>query len=316
MGMTRHPHGVSSFGIPVLGGVGDLITTGNVWFVDSGSGSDSNKGTDKDHAFATLDYAIGKCTASQGDTIIVMEGHAETVTTQIAADVAGINIIGLGHGGNRPTFTINAAIWGMYVTADDVFVHNLVFKTGSSATALTSLICNRSADDNTFHKCRFEMPYDCYHLVRLGATVATHNIKLIECEFENTVTTNASAHPQNAVLIRGGSGIETDVTLDGCRFLDMEAYKTEGWDECIKVGGIGDVIVKDCIFNCRGVAVTARSAAVSPQLSLIDCRGISTSSNTAYGSIFQATYANTVETYAISAVNKKALAAGGATESG
>ena len=60
--------------------------------------------------YNTVDDAIGACTAGQGDIIYVCEGHTETVTaTSIAHDVAGISVIGLGSGQNRPTFTFGAA---------------------------------------------------------------------------------------------------------------------------------------------------------------------------------------------------------------
>jgi hypothetical protein len=68
--------------------------------------------------FATVDAAIGACTASAGDTIFVMPGHTETVTaTSIAHDVAGVNIIGLGQGDFRPTFTFGAAAATITVSA-------------------------------------------------------------------------------------------------------------------------------------------------------------------------------------------------------
>lgn len=68
--------------------------------------------------FATVDAAIGECTANAGDTIFVLPGHTETVTaTNIAHDVAGVAIIGLGNADNRPTFTFGAAAATITVSA-------------------------------------------------------------------------------------------------------------------------------------------------------------------------------------------------------
>lgn len=68
--------------------------------------------------FVTVDAAIGECTANAGDVIYVMPGHSETVTaTSIALDVAGVTIIGLGTGLNRPTFTFGAAAATITVSA-------------------------------------------------------------------------------------------------------------------------------------------------------------------------------------------------------
>lgn len=67
--------------------------------------------------FATVDAAIGACTANAGDTIYVLPGHTETVTaTSIALDVAGVQVIGLGSGSALPTFTFGAAAATITVT--------------------------------------------------------------------------------------------------------------------------------------------------------------------------------------------------------
>lgn len=109
MSITNFPNGVSSFGIPVLGS-GEVFTTGNVFFVDSGSGSNGNSGTEPAQPFASVDYAVGRCTVNNGDKIVVMPGHTETVTaTSIALDVAGISIVCIGNGTDQPTFTYSAA---------------------------------------------------------------------------------------------------------------------------------------------------------------------------------------------------------------
>ena len=109
---------------------------GNLWFVDSGcsTGADSDGyGQSPDAAFLTLDYAIGKCTANNGDLIIVLPGHAETYSTtgaKVIADVAGITIIGQGQGADRPTFTFShtGATWT--ISAASVKLDNLLFVTG------------------------------------------------------------------------------------------------------------------------------------------------------------------------------------------
>jgi hypothetical protein len=98
---------VYSQGAPVV-----PFTTGTVRYVGSAvtGASDNNSGTDASKPMSTVDAAIGKCTANVGDVIVLMPGHAETVTsTSLALDVAGVTIVGLGTGLNRPTFTYGAA---------------------------------------------------------------------------------------------------------------------------------------------------------------------------------------------------------------
>lgn len=108
---TNYPNGVSSFGMPVFPGL--PASTGSVFFVcnaTGANGSNGNAGTSPLQPLATVDYAFGLCTPNKGDLIVVMPGHAETVTaTSIAHDVAGVRVVGLGIGNLRPTFTFGAA---------------------------------------------------------------------------------------------------------------------------------------------------------------------------------------------------------------
>jgi len=124
-------------GMPLIGG--GYITSGTVYFVDSSTGSNGNSGVDKDHPFADLDYAIGRCTTDKYDVIFLMPGHAENVVSaaDINCDVSGVSIIGLGNGANRPTLTFTTATTAtIAIGADDVKMQNLVIDlTGIDAVA-------------------------------------------------------------------------------------------------------------------------------------------------------------------------------------
>ena len=116
--------GITIRGVPILN-----THAGNIFWVDSGAGSDAYNGT-RNFPFATIDYAIGRCTANNGDIILVKPGHAETITTAgaIAVDVAGISIIGLGSGADRPIITFgstdNSA--SVAITAASVTIENII----------------------------------------------------------------------------------------------------------------------------------------------------------------------------------------------
>jgi len=288
-------------GIPVIG---PHMTTGQIYFVDSGTGSDSNSGLNEKAPLATWDAAINKCTANQGDVIYLFPGHAETITSAIAMDVAGVTVVGLGNGDNRPSITVNGAFRGVKITGDDTMITNVRFLAGSSITAAASLMYI-DASDVEISKCRFEMAYDMYHqfVTRTG-----DNIKVLDCEFENTVTTSASAHPQRAVLNRGA----TNVLVKGCRFRDVGAKKAERWRACVSGGPLASSLcVEDCTFICRGVATNTRSAAASdgtgtqsPTMATLYCRAISPSANTAVGALFTPTCQYIIESYNVAAVNK------------
>ncbi len=120
-----------------LGGIWTVIdkslTTGNIFWVDSGSGTGSNNvgfGQNPDKPFLTWDYAVGKCTVNNGDLIYLMAGHAETLTAAgaVALDVAGVTTIGLGEGADRPTFTFSSTdnTASVLITAASNKVKNIV----------------------------------------------------------------------------------------------------------------------------------------------------------------------------------------------
>lgn len=126
-------NGVTIRGLPVL-----QTYSGHVYWVSNAStanvtgtrtGSNGNDGTFSS-PFATIDYAVGRCTASRGDIIIVKPGHAETISsaTVLLLDVAGIAIIGLGVGSLRPRLTFTTATTAnIPVTAANCAIKNLLF---------------------------------------------------------------------------------------------------------------------------------------------------------------------------------------------
>ena len=131
----------------VFTAVTEQSSTGNIWWVDSGAtsgGADAaGYGRSPASPFLTLDYAIGKCTASNGDVIYVMPGHAESIigASTLTLDVAGVKIIGLGSGLSIPTFTYTTAETATFnITAANCHVENLYLYanyTGGVAAGIT-----------------------------------------------------------------------------------------------------------------------------------------------------------------------------------
>lgn len=129
----------------------------NVIWVSSGKGSTTNPGT-RTRPVADLDSAINLCTANQGDLIVVMENHSETLTaaSAVTVDKAGIRIVGLGNAGQRPNFLMDAAAATVVVSAADVVIENLEFTAGFAdvvtaidVTAADVAIVNCEFSDNT-----------------------------------------------------------------------------------------------------------------------------------------------------------------------
>jgi hypothetical protein len=84
MGLTNFPFGITSFGIPVLGGIGGLPFTGNWWFVDPTGGLDGNSGTSPSQALATLYQAVNKATDQNNDVIVLVGNGLSTGTARLS----------------------------------------------------------------------------------------------------------------------------------------------------------------------------------------------------------------------------------------
>ncbi len=131
-----------------------MLTTGNIFWVNSATGVDgAGYGQNPDAPFATLDYAVGKCTANKGDIICLMPGHDETYSTtgtKVTMDVAGVRVIGLGQGADRPTFTFShtGATW--LVSANGCSVENCLFVTGVDSVTTYGTV---SGADFTLKNC-------------------------------------------------------------------------------------------------------------------------------------------------------------------
>lgn len=140
-------------GTPLVGRLRDILDnveggrTGSTFFVHSGTGSSSNTGKTASRPKATISQALALCTANKGDVVIVMPGHAETVSAAagIAVDVAGVSIIGRGTGSLRPTVTFDTVVGAdLDVDAANVTIENFLFLGGIDA--LTGPIDINAAD--------------------------------------------------------------------------------------------------------------------------------------------------------------------------
>lgn len=194
--------GVNIRGVPILN-----TYPGVVYWVDSVYGSNGNTKGTFDRPFATIDYAIGRCTASRNDVILVKPGHSETISAAagIAADVIGVTILGLGNGTLRPIVTFSATASTFTVTAANVTIANIQFQnaidslvsgipitaagcsiTGCAFTqptitndALMWILTTTAADDlivqgNTFRQSNAG-PTECIRLVGADRAMITDN---------------------------------------------------------------------------------------------------------------------------------------------
>lgn len=130
---------------------------GNVFWVDSASGTDgAGYGRNPEAPTDTLSYALGLATANQDNVIYLAPGHAEAFTAAAALTVskAGVRIIGIGNGAERPTFTWStSAAAQMIVSGANITFKNIIFDfTGIDAVVAAISV---TGADVAFEDCLF-----------------------------------------------------------------------------------------------------------------------------------------------------------------
>ena len=84
MTLTNFPNGITSFGVPVMGGIGGIPFSGNYFFVDFETGADGNIGT-PENPLKTLAGAHDRCTAGNNDVVVIVGDGAATATQRLSA---------------------------------------------------------------------------------------------------------------------------------------------------------------------------------------------------------------------------------------
>ena len=241
--------GIAINGVPL-----GLIHPGKVFWVSNATAASQLKGVRPGsdtgitpgtftRPFATVDYAIGRCTASRGDVIVVKPGHAETLATAaaITSDVAGVAIVGLGTGSARPTFTFNAAGSTWSITAANLSFYNLLFVGSLLDPGVTTLLdVAGTADGLTFDN--IEMKDASATLTYIaGMTLATG--------VDNLTITNSKFRCEGTEL----TSFITGVAHDGL-YISNSSFMMNGVQDTLTgiiatSGNATNVVIKDSYFR-------------------------------------------------------------------
>jgi hypothetical protein len=190
-----------------------------VRYVDSATGNDSATGLNREQPLATLAAAVSA--ASAGDIIVLMDGHAETLTSQQNVATQLI-IVGEGSSSGKPTvkLTMNASSAAtLYVTADGTEIRNIWFEEHAQANDQSHL--NVAAASCKIQGCYFEGDENSNaELLYLGS--GCNDTMIRNCTMVSTAT-SVTDPPENA--FRAGAAI-SDLDIDG---LTIDGG-TVGWD--------------------------------------------------------------------------------------
>lgn len=208
-GVTPFPGGVSSFGVPVLPGIGNSIYSGNVFWVDSTSTqkADGAGGGTYDQPFATINFASTQCTANNSDVILVKPGHIETVIAAAGLDfnIAGITVIGLGNGSDRPTIRFTTATTAdMDIDASNITMINFIFE---ARVELLAAPIDVNATDTTFINIETRDVTSVGSCTNFIVCDANADRLLIDGHRHIGTSTAGTGHPISVVSLTGGDDI-------------------------------------------------------------------------------------------------------------
>jgi hypothetical protein len=259
MPVSNYPNGFAN-GITVRGMPLLNSYPGNVFWVSSVGGSDSGKGT-FDRPFSTIDYAIGRCTASKGDVIMVKAGHTETISAAagIAVDVTGVAIVGMGTGTLRPTINFTATTSTLTMSAASCTLYNILLTGGIDAVVSPVVV---SASDCAIIQCEYrDVTGQCTDGIL--TTAGASRLLIDGCRHDGDTAAGTNA----AIAIVGGDGIVIrNFRIDG-------NFAVGGID--IRTTATTDLEVSDGKFRTRNAAdifivdtITASTGTIGPNLFL------------------------------------------------
>ncbi|MBI3936776.1 MAG: hypothetical protein HY323_07345 [Betaproteobacteria bacterium] len=237
-------------GVYTIASVTDV--PGKIFYVD---GNHANKGDTVGHGrspdlpFATLAYAFSSdlLTAGQRDVVLVAPGHSETLTAAIAADIAGVRVIGSGDGSDRPQITLNGNVDGVSITAANIVFKNFLFNEATAAHAATGL-ANIAAADVLFDECEFNQ--GASDLLGVTLTAAAERVRFRRCIWR--VTANG---PDCGVKIEG---VIDNPVVEDCLFVGSDG--TNPYDDgCINNDSVAttNLNIRHCRFHGNGQTVVA-----------------------------------------------------------
>jgi len=247
MSLTNFPNGVSSFGVPLMGG-GIPSTFGKVFFVDYRNGVDTNSGTSADHAFKTLSFAYSKCSSNRNDVILI-DGDSTVVEADgIAWTKNRVHVIGLCGPGGRlvqqgAKIQSTAGVGTAYVLKNtgvrNSFVNLKFIQADTEATSLHVL--EEGGEGNLYANCSFVFGV----VDNLDLTTATEvlmggdSCSFVDCMFgSDTLLTSAARKVMTIDQVTSGQECKSNIFRD-CTWL-ISSSSVDAL--CIGMAAAGDIL--------------------------------------------------------------------------
>jgi len=256
MGLTNFPNGVTSFGIPVFGGLPP--TFGDVYFVDYRNGSDDDDGKTPESAVKLLSTAYGLCTTNNND-IILIDGDSAIVETEMITwsknrihvyGCDGAGHLGVGHGA-RITMGVTTAATDLapvkVTGVRNTFTNCKFESTNTKAESLYGHI--EAGEFTTYNRCSFIKITDLDQTSAADIVAEGDGTTWCDCEFgAATILTSVARHTMLVDKIVGSTGMY-DNNFKDCNFI---AYTSDADKNFVKVVAAGDgqryAMFRGCAF--------------------------------------------------------------------
>lgn len=93
--ITNYPNGVSSFGVPLIGGGMIPTSPGKIFFVNYGTGGDGNSGTDIGAPLKTIEYAYSLMTSGNDDIMVLMGSSTHVLSAMLDVTKSRCHFVGI-----------------------------------------------------------------------------------------------------------------------------------------------------------------------------------------------------------------------------
>jgi len=239
----------------VLSGPGTRVAA----YVRSGGIQDGDDDFIRTNLVTTLNSALARCRSGLGDTVYVLPGHEEDISSAdfLSSLVAGTNIVGIGQGSNRPTLTWSTATSTVLLDVADVTLQNMVFEFAGDPTLSAALSVAApitvSAAGCSIVNCQVQTSIDADQLSTIGitTTAAANDFSIIGSQFYG-----ATAGESTAVLrIVGG----TRFRMHGCDIQAATSSTTVGVVSLLTTAPTQMMITDSFFVNRKAASVAAMS---------------------------------------------------------
>lgn len=159
----------------------------------------------------TLAQALLQCRSGFGDVIYVLPGHTENVTTT-PTFVAGVKIIGVGHGSNRPVFRWTATTSQWAITVADVVISGLRLRLEGANGVVKAIVT--TAAETAIESCDIEVASGATNKATIALEFGAGSTRgrVTGCRFRGTATHNVTDGIKIVSAVDG-------ITIENCRMM-------------------------------------------------------------------------------------------------